>query len=115
MVGRFHKDWSSKLDNALWAYHTVYKTPIGMSPYWLIYGTTCHLLVEVHHKAYLAISRMKLDLGKARATRLMQLNELDELYLVAYNKVVLYKELTNIGKVPKSFCTFLDCVSSKEN
>jgi transposase InsO family protein len=27
------KDWSNKLDRALWAYRTVFKTPIGMTPY----------------------------------------------------------------------------------
>ena len=35
------KGWKSKLPEALWAYRTAYKTPIGMTPYQLVYGKTC--------------------------------------------------------------------------
>jgi transposase InsO family protein len=56
------KDWSKKLDGALWAYRTTFKIPIGMTPYQFVYGKACHLLVELEHKAYWAIKGMNLDL-----------------------------------------------------
>ena len=37
------KDWATKVDDALWAYRTGFKTPIGTSPYRLVYGKSCHL------------------------------------------------------------------------
>jgi hypothetical protein len=58
----------SKLSEDLWAYRTAYKTPIGMTPYQLVYKKTCHLPVELEHKAIWAIRKWNIDL-KATGTK----------------------------------------------
>nr|GEZ37119.1 reverse transcriptase domain-containing protein [Tanacetum cinerariifolium] len=51
-VGENRASWSNKLDDTLWAFRTAYKTPIGCTPYKLVYGKACHLPVELENKAY---------------------------------------------------------------
>nr|GEV62340.1 reverse transcriptase domain-containing protein [Tanacetum cinerariifolium] len=51
-VGENHASWSDKLDDALWAFRTAYKAPIGCTPYKLVYEKACHRPVELEHKAY---------------------------------------------------------------
>ncbi|GJV62681.1 putative nucleotidyltransferase, ribonuclease H [Tanacetum coccineum] len=54
--------WSRKLDDALWAFCTAYKTPTGTIPYKLIYGKNCHLPFEIKHRAYWALKNCNPDL-----------------------------------------------------
>nr|GEW96269.1 reverse transcriptase domain-containing protein [Tanacetum cinerariifolium] len=64
-VGENRASWSDKLDDALWDFRTAYKTPIGCTPYKLVYGKACHLPVELDHKAYWALKHANFNLQTA--------------------------------------------------
>ena len=95
-VNPSRKDWSARLDDALWAYRTAYKTPIEMSPYRLIFGKMCHLPVDIEHRAYWAIQKMSMEPGKSEEERKLQLQELEEFRLEAYDAAMWYKEKTKL-------------------
>ena len=90
-MGTTSKD---KLSRALWAYIIAYETPLGMSPYQLVYGKTSHLPFELEFKAHWAIKRWNMDFEAAKKKRKMQLSELEEWLEKAYHNAKHYKERT---------------------
>ncbi|GKB51122.1 reverse transcriptase domain-containing protein [Tanacetum coccineum] len=93
-VGENRASWSDKLDDALWAFRTAFKTPISCMPYKLVYRKSCHLPIELEHKAYWALKHANFDLKTAGDHRKLQLNELNELRDQAYENSLIYKERT---------------------
>ncbi|XP_076907450.1 uncharacterized protein LOC143563902 [Bidens hawaiensis] len=91
-VNKNRKDWSDKLDDALWAFRTAFKTLIGTTPFRMVYGKTCHLPVELEHRAYRVLRSVNLDLTQAAKNRYLQIHEVEELRDEAYARSWSYKE-----------------------
>nr|GEW27793.1 reverse transcriptase domain-containing protein [Tanacetum cinerariifolium] len=93
-VDENHASWSDKLDDALWAFRTAYKTPIGCTPYKIVYGKACHIPIELEHKAYWALKHANFDLQTAGDHRKVLLNELNKLRDQVNENSLIYKEKT---------------------
>ena len=65
-----------------------------MSPYRLVFGKPCHLPLKVEYKAMWAIKKLNFDFKAAKEKRLLQMNELEELRIEAYDNAKIYKDKT---------------------
>nr|GEX12675.1 RNA-directed DNA polymerase, eukaryota [Tanacetum cinerariifolium] len=84
----YHPQTSGQVE----AFRTAYKTPIGCTPYKLVYGKSCHLPIELEHRAYWALKHVNFNLKTAGDHWKLQINELSELRDQAYKNSVIYKE-----------------------
>jgi hypothetical protein len=91
-INRSRKKWASKLNDALWAYRTAYKNPMGMSPYKMVYGKACHLPLELEQKAFWVVRELNRNFKLAGKKRLLDLSSLDEWRNEAYENARLFKE-----------------------
>ncbi|XP_021986030.1 uncharacterized protein LOC110882273 [Helianthus annuus] len=94
-VGKCRKDWSDKLYSALWAFRTAYKTPLGTTPFMIVYRKACHLPVELEHHVLWALKTVNLDLTDARR-RYFQIHELEDLREAAYARSWSIKEKAKV-------------------
>lgn len=91
-MSALRKDWSLKLEEALWVYRTAYKAPIGLTLFQMVYGKVCHLPVKLEHKAFWALIFLNFDPRYPEKKRKLQLHEIDELRLQSYGSNKLYKQ-----------------------
>jgi hypothetical protein len=95
-VNRSRSDWPTKINDALWAYRTTFKNPMEMFPYKMVYGKSCHLLVELEHKSRWAVKQLNLEFKTAREKRILDLHLLNEWRNEAYESARLFKEKVKI-------------------
>ncbi|GKE81223.1 reverse transcriptase domain-containing protein [Tanacetum coccineum] len=95
-VGENRASWSEKFDDALWAFRTAYKTPIGCTPYKLVYGKTCHLSIELEHKAYWALKHGNFDLETAEKTKKLHDSKIKNRIFNVGDRVLLFNSRLKI-------------------
>nr|GEX11570.1 hypothetical protein [Tanacetum cinerariifolium] len=105
-VGENRASWSDKLEDVLLAFRTAFKTLVGCTPYRLVYGKSCHLPLELEHKAYWALKHTNFNLKTARDHQKLQLNELNELRDQAYENSSSIKNELRSFKMTRSKTAF---------
>nr|GEX07839.1 reverse transcriptase domain-containing protein [Tanacetum cinerariifolium] len=94
LPSHLEKEWGDKLDDVLWTFRNPYNSPIRSSPFRIVYGKACHLLIKIEHKAYWTLRNVNPDLDVVGKHRFLQLNELAKLRNKAYEHCRTYKDRT---------------------
>ncbi|XP_047173715.1 uncharacterized protein LOC124841480 [Vigna umbellata] len=91
-VASSRKDWSQRLDDALWAYRTAMKTTIILSPFQMVYGKACHFPVKMENQPLWALKFFNFDPCDTAEKRRRKIIELEDMRLHAYDSSKNYKE-----------------------
>nr|XP_012567485.1 uncharacterized protein LOC105851317 [Cicer arietinum] len=94
IVNASRKDWSTENLMMHFGPTEQFLRPLGMSPYQIVYGKACYLLLELEHRAFWTTKYLNFDLVKAGESRILQLHELEEFRNSAYVNTKIYKEKT---------------------
>jgi hypothetical protein len=65
---------------------------MGISPYKMVYGKSCHLPLELEHKVYWSIKSLNFVLKSTGEKQLLDIHALDELINEAYENARIFKE-----------------------
>ncbi|GKF50121.1 reverse transcriptase domain-containing protein, partial [Tanacetum coccineum] len=95
-VGENRASWSDKLDDALSAFRTAFKTPFSCTPYKLVYGKSCHLPIELEHKAYWALKHANFDLKTAERTKKLHDSKIKNRIFNVGDRVLLFNSRLKI-------------------
>nr|GEV57808.1 reverse transcriptase domain-containing protein [Tanacetum cinerariifolium] len=95
-VGKNRASWLDKLDDALWAFRTTFKIPIGCTPYKIVYRKACHLPIELQHKAYWALKHCNYDLLTTEKTKRLQDSKIKDHVFNVGDRVLLFNSRLKI-------------------
>nr|GEU73645.1 reverse transcriptase domain-containing protein [Tanacetum cinerariifolium] len=88
--------WSEKLEDALRAFRTSYKIPIGCTPYKLVYEKSCHLPIELEHKEYWALKHVNFDLKTAEKMKKLHDSKIKNHIFNVGDRVLLFNSRLKI-------------------
>ena len=85
------RDWDEKLQEALWAYRTTYRTPTQAAPYSLVFGVEAVLPLEIEVPSLRIALETNMSLEEQAKIRFDELDAMDEKRLVAQQSLELYQ------------------------
>ena len=91
-IGSHRWDWAQKHPEALWAYRTTWRNTTGFSPFELVYGKVPLFSMEFEISTLRTTLEVGLDPSEAQKHRLEQLDELDEIRLVVFQKTTVVQQ-----------------------
>ncbi|XP_060177769.1 uncharacterized protein LOC132607704 [Lycium barbarum] len=91
VVSKSKRDWHERMEEALWAYRTTYRTPMQATPYWLAYRVEVVLPLERQIPSLRLAIQEGLTEEESARLHLVELEALDKKRLEAQQKLECYQ------------------------